>query len=69
MRMPFPIFNSIYSAAEVKINPQALILTVATSLVLGIILAMAYKRQTIYTKGFVVPFLYYQLSFQSLSFW
>ncbi len=54
--MPFPIFNSIYSAAEVKINPQALVLAVATNLVLGIILAMVYKRQTIYTKEFVVTF-------------
>ena len=52
MKMPFPIFNSIYSAAEVKINPQALVLAVATSLFLGIV----YKRQTIYTKEFVVTF-------------
>lgn len=52
MKMPFPIFNSIYSAAEVKINSQALVLAVATSLFLGIV----YKRQTIYTKEFVVTF-------------
>ncbi|MBF1111740.1 MAG: DUF4956 domain-containing protein [Streptococcus sp.] len=50
------MFNSIYLAAEVKINPLAFVLAVATNLVLGIILAMVYKRQTIYTKEFVVTF-------------
>jgi len=48
------LFNSIYSSTEVKINPLALIFSLATSVVLGIILAKVYKRQTIYTKEFVV---------------
>lgn len=52
--MLFHIFNSIFSAVEVKINPLALVLAMGTSLVLGIILAVVYKRQTIYTKEFVV---------------
>ena len=43
------LFNSIYSSMEVKINPLALIFSLATSVVLGIILAKVYKRQTIYT--------------------
>ena len=47
------LFNSIYSSTEVKINPLALIFSLATSVVLGIILAKVYKRQTIYTKEFV----------------
>ena len=48
------LFNSIYSSAEVKINPLALIFSMITSLILGIVLAKVYKRQTIYTKEFVI---------------
>lgn len=48
------LFNSIYSSAEVKINPLALIFSMLTSLILGIVLAKVYKRQTIYTKEFVI---------------
>ncbi len=48
------LFNSIYSSAEVKINPLALIFSMVTSLILGIVLAKIYKHQTIYTKEFVI---------------
>jgi hypothetical protein len=48
------LFNSIYSSAEVKVNPLALIFSMITSLILGIVLAKVYKRQTIYTKEFVI---------------
>ena len=48
------LFNSIYSSTEVKINPLALIFATITSLVLGIVLVKVYKRQTIYTKEFVI---------------
>ena len=33
------LFNSIYSSAEVKVNPQALTASLVTGLILGIILA------------------------------
>ena len=36
------LFNSIYSLAEVKINPLALIFSMITSLILGIVLAKVY---------------------------
>lgn len=48
------LFNSIYSSAEIKVNPLALIASLVTSLILGIILAKVYKHQTIYTKEFVI---------------
>lgn len=48
------LFNSIYSSAEIKVNPLALIASLVTGLILGIILAKVYKHQTIYTKGFVI---------------
>jgi len=48
------LFNSIYSSAEVKVNPLALIASLVTGLILGIILAKVYKHQTIYTKEFVI---------------
>lgn len=48
------LFNSIYSSAEIKVNPLALIASLVTSLILGIILANVYKHQTIYTKEFVI---------------
>ena len=48
------LFNSIYSSAEIKVNPLALIASLVTGLILGIILAKVYKHQTIYTKEFVV---------------
>ena len=48
------LFNSIYSLAEIKVNPLALIASLVTGLFLGIILAEAYKHQTIYTKEFVI---------------
>ena len=48
------LFNSIYSSAEVKVNPLALIASLMTGLILGIILAKVYKHQTIYTKEFVI---------------
>lgn len=48
------LFNSIYSLAEVKVNPLALIASLVTGLILGIILAKVYKHQTIYTKEFVI---------------
>ena len=48
------LFNSIYSSAEVKVNPLALIASLVTGLILGIILAKVYKQQTIYTKEFVI---------------
>lgn len=49
-----PLFNSIYSSAEIKVNPLALIASLVTGLILGIILAKVYKHQTIYTKEFVI---------------
>ena len=48
------LFNSIYSSAEIKVNPLALIASLVTGLILGIILAKVYKHQTIYTKEFVI---------------
>lgn len=48
------LFYSIYSLAEIKVNPLALIPSLVTGLVLGIILAEVYKHQTIYTKEFVI---------------
>jgi len=48
------LFNSIYSSAEIKVNPLALIASLMTGLILGIILAKVYKHQTIYTKEFVI---------------
>ncbi|MFS9016248.1 DUF4956 domain-containing protein [Streptococcus cristatus] len=48
------LFNSIYSSAEVKVNPLGLIASLVTGLILGIILAKVYKHQTIYTKEFVI---------------
>lgn len=48
------LFNSIYSSAEVKVNPLALMASLVTGLILGIILAKVYKYQTIYTKEFVI---------------
>ena len=48
------LFNSIYSSAEIKVNPLALIASLVTGLILRIILAKVYKHQTIYTKEFVV---------------
>ena len=48
------LFNSIYSSAEVKVNPLALIASLMTGLILGFILAKVYKHQTIYTKEFVI---------------
>ncbi|MFS9449806.1 DUF4956 domain-containing protein [Streptococcus cristatus] len=48
------LFNSIYSSAEVKVNPLALIASLVTGLILGIILAKVYKHQTIYTKEFLI---------------
>lgn len=48
------LFNSIYSSAEIKVNPLALIASLMTGLILGIILAKVYKNQTIYTKEFVI---------------
>lgn len=48
------LFNSIYSSAEIKVNPLALISSLVTSLILGIVLAKVYKHQTIYTKEFVI---------------
>ena len=48
------LFNSIYSSTEVKVNPLALIASLVTGLILGIILAKVYKHQTIYTKEFVI---------------
>ena len=48
------LFNSIYSLAEIKVNPLALIASLVTGLFLGIILAEVYKHQTIYTKDFVI---------------
>lgn len=48
------LFNSIYSLAEIKVNPLALIASLVTGLFLGIILAEVYKHQTIYTKEFVI---------------
>lgn len=48
------LFNSIYSSAEIKVNPLALIASLVTGLILGIILARVYKHQTIYTKEFVI---------------
>lgn len=48
------LFNSIYSSAEVKVNPLALIASLVTGLILGIILAKVYKHQTIYIKEFVI---------------
>ena len=48
------LFNSIYSSAEIKVNPLALIASLVTGLILGIILAKLYKHQTIYTKEFVI---------------
>lgn len=48
------LFNSIYSSAEVKVNPLALTAPLVTGLILGIILAKVYKHQTIYTKEFVI---------------
>ena len=48
------LFNSIYSSAKIKVNPLALIASLVTSLILGIILAKVYKHQTIYTKEFVI---------------
>ena len=48
------LFNSIYSSAEIKVNPLALIASLVTGLILGIILAKVYKHQTIYTKGVVI---------------
>ena len=43
------LFNSIYSSAEIKVNPLSLIASLVTGLILGIILAKVYKHQTIYT--------------------
>lgn len=48
------LFNSIYSSAEIKVNPLALIASLVTGLILGIILAKVYKHQTIYIKEFVI---------------
>lgn len=48
------LFNSIYSSAEIKVNPLALIASLVTGLILGVILAKVYKHQTIYTKEFVI---------------
>ena len=48
------LLNSIYSSAEIKVNPLALIASLVTGLILGIILAKVYKHQTIYTKEFVI---------------
>lgn len=48
------LFNSIYSSAEIKVNPLALIASLVTGLILGIMLAKVYKHQTIYTKEFVI---------------
>ncbi|WP_454388826.1 DUF4956 domain-containing protein [Streptococcus sp. Marseille-Q8145] len=48
------LFDSIYSSAEIKVNPLALIASLVTGLILGIILAKVYKHQTIYTKEFVI---------------
>ena len=48
------LFNSIYSSAEIKVNPLALIASLVTGLILGIILDKVYKHQTIYTKEFVI---------------
>ena len=48
------LYNSIYSSAEIKVNPLALIASLVTGLILGIILAKVYKHQTIYTKEFVI---------------
>ena len=48
------LFNSIYSSAEIKVNPLALIASLVTGLILGIILAKVYKHQTIYSKEFVI---------------
>ena len=48
------LFNSIYSSAEIKVNPLALIASLVKGLILGIILAKVYKHQTIYTKEFVI---------------
>ena len=48
------LFNSIYSSAEIKVNPLALIASLVTGLILGIILAKVYKHQTIYTQEFVI---------------
>lgn len=48
------LFNSIYSSAEIKVNPLALIASLVPGLILGIILAKVYKHQTIYTKEFVI---------------
>ena len=42
------LFNSIYSSAEIKVNPLALTASLVTGLILGIILAKVYKHQTIY---------------------
>lgn len=48
------LFNSVYSTTDVSVNPLMLIISLVSSLLLGIILAKVYKYKTIYTKEFVI---------------
>ena len=48
------LFNSIFSSTVAKVDPFMLILSVLTSLALGILLAKVYKYKTLYTKEFVI---------------
>lgn len=48
------LFDSVFSNNRISIDPFMFVLSMITSLVLGLLLAKVYKYRTIYTKEFII---------------
>ncbi|MEX2785076.1 DUF4956 domain-containing protein [Streptococcus sp. H49] len=48
------LFNNVFSQTQAHFSPSVLLLALLTSLLLGLLLATAYRHKTLYTKEFVV---------------